>query len=306
MEYDAIVIGAGPAGLSAALYLARRKVKTILISHNIGGQIMLSGKIENYLGFSDLSGIELVKNFQNHLKNYELEKMIGPEVEKIEKGDNKFIIHHTNGKSVTARSVVITAGQTPRKLKIPGEKEFEKKGVAFCATCDAPLYANKDVAVIGGGNSALDSALQLEKYANNVYLINLNADFIGESVRVDKINKSKKIEVIQETETKEIKGKDFVQSIVVENRKNKKKREIAVSGVFIEIGSLPATGFLTKTLKLNEKGEIIIDKKNRTSTPGIFAAGDITDVPYKQIIIAAGEGGKAALSAAEYLHSSKN
>lgn len=304
MEYDTIVIGAGPAGLSAALYLARRKVKTLLVSKNIGGQTAWSSKVENYLGFPSLSGLELIKNFRDHLKNYDLEKIIGPEVDKIDKNsDGKFNIHITNGKDITARSVLVTAGQSPRKLKIPGETEFEKKGVAFCATCDAPLYTNKDVAVIGGGNSAMDSALQLEKYANKVYLINLNPDFIGESTRIDKIDKSKKIEVILETETKEIKGKDFVESVVVENKTNKEKREIAVSGVFIEIGSLPATGFLTKILKLNEKGEIIIDKKNGTSVPGIFAAGDITDVPYKQIIIAAGEGATAALSCAEYLHS---
>lgn len=306
MEYDAIVIGAGPAGFSAALYLARRKVKTVLVSKDIGGQTAWSSKVENYLGFPSLSGLELIKNFQSHLNNYDLEKIIGPEVDKIEKDNSgKFNIHTTNGKDITTRSVIVTAGQSPRKLKIPGETEFEKKGVAFCATCDAPLYANKDVAVIGGGNSAMDSALQLEKYAKKVYLINLNADFIGEATRVDKVNKSKKIEVIQEAETKKIKGKDFVESVIIENKTNKEKREIAVSGVFIEIGSLPATGFLTKILKLNEKGEIIIDKKNGTTVPGIFAAGDITDVPYKQIIIAAGSGAMAALSAAEYLNSSK-
>lgn len=304
MEYDAMIIGAGPAGLTAALYLARRKAKTILVSKNIGGQTAWSGKVENYLGFPSLTGAELIKNFQDHLNNYELTKKIGPEVDKIEKlNNNQFSIHLTSGDDITTKTIIITAGQCPRKLKIPGETEFEKKGVAFCATCDAPLYTNKEVAVIGGGNSALDSALQLEKYASKVYLINLNADLIGERTRIDKVNKSKKIEVIQETETKEIKGKNFVESIIIENKKNKEKKELPVNGVFIEIGSLPATGFLTKIIDLNDKGEIIIDKKNRTSVPGIFAAGDIADTPYKQIIIAAGDGAKAALSAAEYLHS---
>lgn len=312
MIYDVVIIGAGPAGFSAALYLARRKLKTIIITKEVGGQTIWAGNVENYLGFKSLSGLELIQKFQEHLKDYQVEIFNNEEVEKLEKLKQGFATYTTNDKKVTSKSIVLTAGQTPRRLKIPGEKELEKKGVAFCATCDAPLFSKKDVAVIGGGNAALDAILQLEKYARKIYAININPDFVGEKTRMDKVKKSAKVEILFETETKKISGKNFVESIEVENKKSppgprpegvgaKKRRVIPVSGVFIEIGQLPATAFLTNLLKLNEKGEIIIDKKNRTSVPGIFAAGDITDVPYKQIIIAAGEGAKAALSCAEYL-----
>lgn len=303
MIYDVAILGGGPAGLSAALYIARRRLNAVLITKEIGGQALWAGNVENYLGTESLPGIKLVQNFQKHIDNYPIEKLFGKEIEKLEKNKDVFSIHFTNGDNIEAKTVIICAGQTPRKLAIPGEKEFEKKGVAFCATCDAPLFDKKNVAVIGGGNAALDAALQLDKYANKIYLININPDFIGEKIRVENVKKSKKIIVLNETDTEKINGTNFVESIEVKDKKTGKTQILEVNGVFIEIGSLPASSFAKELVKINEKGEIIINNKNETNVSGIFAAGDITDVPYKQIIIAAGEGAKAALSCAKYLSS---
>ncbi len=303
MIYDVAILGGGPAGLSAALYIARRRLNAVLVTKEIGGQALWAGNVENYLGTEGLPGMKLVQNFQKHVDNYAIKKMFGKEIEKIEKNKDIFSIYFTNDEYIESKTVIICAGQTPRKLSIPGEKEFEKKGVAFCATCDAPLFDSKDVAVIGGGNAALDAALQLDKYANKIYLVNINPDFIGEKIRLENVKKSKKIVILNETDTERINGTNFVESIEVKNKKSGEKQTLAVNGVFIEIGSLPASSFAKELIELNEKGEIIIDNKNETNVSGIFAAGDITDVPYKQIIIAAGEGAKAALSCAKYLSS---
>ncbi len=302
MIYDVVIIGAGPAGLSAALYCARRKLNAIILSKDLGGQAAWSASVENYLGFKSLSGIELIKKFNEHVSNYKIETKLNQEVKDINKTHNVFSITTTNDKVIKAKSVIICAGKVPRRLQIPGEKEFEKRGVAFCATCDAPLFSNKDVAVIGGGNAALDSALHLEKYANKIYLVTCNSDFIGEAQRIEKVRKSPKIEIFTNTDTKKIIGKKFVEGIELENKENKKVTKLPVSGVFIEVGSLPATGFLTHLLKLNNNGEIIINNKNETSVSGIFAAGDITSCQFKQIVIAVGEGAKASLSCVEYLN----
>ncbi|MCL5795118.1 MAG: FAD-dependent oxidoreductase, partial [Patescibacteria group bacterium] len=284
MIYDVAIIGAGPAGLGAALYCARRKLKTIVLSKELGGQASWSARVENYLGFKSLSGVELTNKFKDHIKNYQVELKINKEIKSIKKINKIFSITTMNADLIKAKTVIICAGKVPRRLEIPGEKEFEKKGIAFCATCDAPLFSGKNVAVIGGGNAALDSALHLERYARKVYLITCNNDFIGEAQRIEKVKKSPKIESFTNADTKKITGKNFVEGIELKNRNTNKKTKLAVSGIFIEVGSLPATGFLTKLLKLNNQGEIIINNKNKTSVSGIFAAGDITNCPYKQIV----------------------
>lgn len=299
--YDVAIVGAGPAGLSAALYCLRRKLKVIVITLDVGGQAILSGSVENYLGFISLSGVELINKFRSHIEKYPVEIKTGQLVDKIEQNKNRFTLSTLKGEKISSISVIITAGQSPRRLKIPGENEFEKKGVAYCATCDAPLFSNKPVAVVGGGNSALDSIQQLEKYASKVYSININPDYIGETARSEKVKKSPKVEIFFETETIKIIGKDFVESIEIKNKKTKKTSNIPVSGIFIEIGSIPASGFVSKLLKTNKRGEIIINQQNKTSINGIFAAGDITNTSYKQISVAVGEGAKAALSCAQYL-----
>jgi alkyl hydroperoxide reductase subunit F len=303
--YDLIIIGGGPAGLAAAVYAARQKINFCIISKDIGGQTRWSSDVENYLGFHLVSGEQLVEKFEEHIRDYKIElKEEG--VNEIKKKNSDFIVIGDKGNYET-KTILIASGKKPREINVPGEKEFRSKGVTYCATCDAPLFADKTVAVVGGGNAALDSALLLEKYAKKIYLITINDKMMGESSLLDKVNKSKKIEVIAKTGTKEIKGRKFVDSITIET--NGKKKDLKVEGVFIEIGSIPSVDF-DKLTKKNKWNEIIIHSKdyisNQTSVPGIFAAGDCTDVPEKQIIVAAGEGVKAVLGVFKYLGKEKS
>jgi len=300
--YDAIIIGAGPAGLSAAIYLVRKKVKTLVLASELGGQAAKSAEIENYLGFTKISGVELSQKFSEHAEALGVEIKMG-EVQSIVKADEGFEIK-TEDELYQAKSVLMAAGKMPARLNIHGEEDFIGKGISFCATCDGPLFANKTVTVIGGGNSALDAALELEKYANKVYMINLNAEFQGDEVRKDRVKESKKIEVISQAKTKDFFGEMLLKGIKYETEQGEIK-EIATDGVFIEIGWVPATSSVKGLVDLNQIKEIKIDLENHTNVPGIYAAGDITDVAEKQIIIAAGEGAKAALNLWKYLITSR-
>jgi alkyl hydroperoxide reductase subunit F len=300
--YDLIIIGGGPAGLAAAVYAARQKVNFCMISKDIGGQTRWSSDVENYLGFHLVSGEQLVEKFEEHIKDYKIE-LKDEGVKEIKKKNSGFVVVGDKGKYET-KTILIASGKKPRELNVKGEKEFRSRGVTYCATCDAPLFAGKIVAVVGGGNAALDAALLLEKYAKKVYIITINDKMMGEKGLIDRVNKSKKIEVVSKTSTKEIKGKKFVEKIIVET--NRKQKEITVDGVFIEIGSIPSVDF-DKLTKKNKWNEILIhdDKanymSNLTSVKGIFAAGDCTDIPEKQIIVAAGEGTKAVLGVFKFL-----
>ncbi len=296
--FDVIIIGAGPAGLSAAIYLQRKKMKTLILTTDFGGQTAKSAEVENYLGFTKLSGAELTQKFIEHAENIGVETKTA-EVKSVTKIAEGFEIK-TSDETYQAKSVLMASGKTPRKLGIPGEEEFMGKGVSYCATCDGPLYKDKTVAVIGGGNSALDSALELEKYATKVYMINLNADFQGDEIRKDRVKASEKIEIIAEAETTEIFGENFMKGLKYKNKAGEIK-EISADGLFVEIGWMPATDIVKDLVELNDLKEIKIDRENKTSAEGIFAAGDVTDEPNKQIIIAAGEGAKAALNLWKYL-----
>jgi len=296
--HDTIIIGAGPAGLSAAIYLVRKKMKTLVLAEEFGGQMAKSSEVENYLGFIKLSGIELTQKFIDHAEaiGTEVKTIKVEEIVKIESG---FAVK-TSEETFQTKSIIITSGKTPRKLGIPGEEDFMGRGVSYCATCDGPLFCDKTVAVVGGGNSALDSALELEKYAAKVYMINLNADFQGDEIRKDCVSSSAKIEVINEAETTEILGDNLMTGLKYKT-KNGEEKEIACSGVFVEIGWAPATEIVKNLVELNDKQEIKINRNNQTSCDGIYGAGDVTDEPNKQIIIAAGEGAKAALNAWQWL-----
>lgn len=300
--YDVIIIGAGPAGFSASIYTIRKKLSTLILYENIGGQVTKSFKVENYLGFKSITGVKLFQKFKEHIDHFNIpiKQVTVEKIKQINKGfqvitsDNKF----------ACKAIIIASGKNPRTLCIPGEKKFLGKGVSFCATCDAPLFKNKTTAVIGGGNAALDTALQLSKIAKKVYLININPEFVGDEATEEKVKKTPIVEILTETETLEIKGKNVVQKIKIKNETGKQK-ELPVEGIFIEIGSIPASFFVKSLVKLNKKGEIEIDSQNKTNVPGIFAAGDATSISQKQIIIAAGEGAKAALSAYEYITKSR-
>lgn len=304
-KYDVIIIGGGPAAVSAGIYATRKKLKTLLIAQEWGGQIMKTGTIENYPGFGSITGPELADKFAAHLKQYEIDFREGAAARQISFPDEQTIEIKTDENIYQSRSLIVATGGVPRKLNIPGEREFSGKGVAYCSVCDAPLFKNKEVAVIGGGNSGLEAALDLLKYAAKIYILEIDKDLAGDPFLQDELKKDKKIKIITNAAVREIKGDNFVNKLIYQDQQSDEVKELSLQGVFVEIGWV-ANSFLVKdVVKLNERDEIKIDAHNRTSRQNIFAAGDVTDVPYKQLVIAAGEGAKAALSAYNYLLKNK-
>jgi thioredoxin-disulfide reductase len=307
--YDLIIIGGGPAGISAGIYAARKKIKSLLIATTLGGQPTEAWQIDNYPGFPSIMGAELAQNLASHIGKFknDIEIKEGETVVKIEEKEGAAFEVQTEREKYETKSVIIASGVNPRRLDVPGEEKFAGRGVVYCATCDAPLFNGKTVAVVGAGNSGLDAALQLTKYAKKIYLINKYPGLkVGDPAYQEKIKNSPLIEIVPSSWVKEIKGEKFVNGIVLENLDTKKINEINVEGVFVEIGSRPSLQFAKHMVKFNEKEEIVINPEtNESSQKGIFAAGDVTNVPYKQIIISAGEGAKAALSVYQYLAKTK-
>ena len=302
-KYDFIIIGAGPAGLSAAIYAARRNLSTLVISKQIGGLMIMTHQVENYPGFSGISGYDLMEKFQDQAKNLGVEFEFG-EAQKIAKQKTGFEIIMDDGRKFFGRAALLAFGLSHRQLNVAGEKELSGKGVTYCATCDGPLYRNKTVAVIGGGNSALDAVLYLSGLAKKVYLIHRTDKFRAESEMLKRARELLNVEIRANTQVAEIKGDKRVSGIAIYNSGNQElKEELDLEGIFIEIGYEPRTAWLKDLIKLNSTGEIIVDPNGNTSLPGIWAAGDCTDATFKQIVIAAGAGAKAALSAYKYLAS---
>jgi len=300
MIYDLIIIGGGPAGITAGIYAARKKLKTFLITKDWGGQMTKATEIGNWPGTKKISGMDLIKQMSEHLREFEIEIKEGKEVIDLDKKGDIFTVRD-NDQTYEAKAVIIATGKIPRALNIPGEEEFKGKGVSFCATCDAPMFKDKAVAVVGGGNAGFATATDLLKYAKKIYILEFFPEMKGDLVTKEKLEKTKKVEFHINAAVKEIKGKKFMESLIYEDRKTSKDIELKVEGVFIAVGMMPKVGFAEKLVELNKAGEIVIDKDNYTKTPGLFAAGDITDIKYEQIVIAAGEGAKAALAATEYL-----
>ncbi|MFH1415673.1 MAG: FAD-dependent oxidoreductase [Elusimicrobiota bacterium] len=299
MIYDLIILGAGPAGITAAVYAARKRMSTLIISKNVGGQTLLSSDIENYTGYQFITGAELVMKFREHLNQFDVELHEGEQVELVNKED--IIRVKTNKDEYQAKTLVLATGRVPRKLQVEGEDEYAGKGVTYCVTCDGPLFAGKDVAVIGGGNAALEAVLQMDKIAGRIYLVDIAPELRADPVMVEKAKQSEKVVIYNNASVEKIDGDRFVKRIKV--KIDKKEEYLTVGGVFIEIGSVPAVGYIND-IKKNKSGEIFVNCQSQTSIPGIFAAGDVTDVYAKQIIVACGEGAKAALASFEYL--SKN
>jgi len=295
--YELIVIGAGPAGITAAVYAARKKMNVLVISKDIGGQVAISSAIENYVGFQFITGEELTRKFEDHVKEFGVELKEGEGVLSIKKTDSSFKVKTDVG-SYEAKTVIVASGRKPRHLNVPRETEFLGRGLSYCATCDAPFFAGRDVAVIGGGNAGFEAALQLMKIANKVHIIELLPKLRGDPIMLEKIEKSKNVAIMTNTRTIEIYGENIVSGIKVV--REGREEDLKVQGVFIEIGSIPSSEFIDFVEK-NDVGEIIVNERCETNVPGLFAAGDVTCVPEKQIIIAAGEGAKAALSAFNYL-----
>lgn len=296
--YDTVIIGAGAAGITAAIYAARAKVKFLVISMDVGGLTSWSSDIENYPGYHNLSGLELIEKFKEHMKDYKIE-IKEDSVNKVEKKDDHFVVK-TDSKAFETKTVICCTGSSPRKLEVPGGDEYEGKGLAYCATCDAPLFAGKDVAVVGGGDAALDAANTLIQHCNKIYIINQNPELTGTDLALkNNVLKSKKAEVINNAKTTEVVGDKFVTGLKYEQ--DGKEKTLDVQGVFVEIGHIRNTDFVKGLIKLNKKNEIVVDKTGTSSVPGIFAAGDITDFPGKQTIIACGDGSRALLSAFAYV-----
>jgi len=295
--YDLIIIGAGPAGITASVYAARKRMDLLVITRDIGGQTAWSGDIENYTGYQFITGPELAAKFEEHMRKYNIAVKENEEATEVKKAGN-IISVRTNKNEYQAKSVIIASGKKSRELGVPGEKEFKNRGLTYCATCDGPLFSAKDVAVIGGGNSALDATIQLMKIAKRIYVINNTSLLYGDSIMREEVSKSKIVTVLNNSRVTAILGDKFVQGIKIE--REKKEETLAVQGVFVEIGLIPNSD-LAKGIEKNERGEIKINSRNETNIAGVFAAGDVTDVAEKQIIIAAGEGAKACLEAFRYL-----
>jgi alkyl hydroperoxide reductase subunit F len=298
--YDVAVVGAGPAGLAAAIYAVRKNLATILIAFDLGGQLGTTYEVANYPGFQLITGPDLVQRFFEHVKQYGIEQRIGEKVTGIEVDGRVKTIKTASGREVRAKTVIITSGAQKRKLNIPGEKELAGKGVVYCSTCDGPLFKDLRIAIIGGGNSGLEAAIEMDGIAKHVYLIS-RGEWNGDEILQDKVATAKRVEVLKYHQPVEIHGKEKVEGLTVQNLQTKETRRLDVDGVFIEIGLFPNTDFVLDLVETNERGEIKVDRHGATGVRGIFAAGDATDSHDKQIIVAAGEGAKAALAAFEYL-----
>lgn len=300
--YDLIIIGGGPAGITAGIYAARKKLKTLLLTKDFFGQVGKTGQIDNYSGFPEISGMELMKKFEEHLKKFAIEIKKGEKVTKVEKSDKNFSVKTEKGDRFLGKTIIIATGADPRPLEIPGEKEFIGRGVSYCSICDAPFFKDKSVAVIGGGNSGFEAALDLTKYTRRIFIFERSDRLTADEILQEQVKKEGKIQVHLSKEMKRIEGKGKVQALVYQDLKTGKTFQVPIDGVFIQIGSVPATGFLKGLCQFNKNDEIKIDFETcTTSCPGIFAAGDVNNGRWKQIIIAAAEGCRAALAAHNYL-----
>lgn len=294
---DLVIIGAGPAGITAAIYAARKNLDFILLSKNLGGQAALSSDVENYTGYQFITGPDLVAKFEEHLRQFNIRFHIDEQILKVSRKDRFFTVESDKG-YYQARTLLVATGRRQRSLNVPGENEYKNKGVSYCATCDGPLFRGKAVAVVGGGNAALDACLQMLSLVPSIDLITINASMGGDEVLRRKIQESDKVRFFFNTHVKEILGGAFVTGLKIET--SGQERTLSVEGVFVEIGSVPNNEMVDFVAK-NSYGEIIVDHLNQTNIPGIFAAGDVTNVPEKQIIVAAGEGAKSVLGVFRYL-----
>lgn len=302
MLYNLIIIGGGPAGMTAGIYAARQKLNTLLIAKDFGGQMARKAvAIENYPGFEEISGMELIQRFEKQLRKQKID-IERDEVKNVKKIKEKFIVTTKSKNKFESKTVIIASGADPRPLEVPGEKEFIGKGVSYCAVCDAPLFSGKTVVVIGGGNSAFETAIALSNWVKKIYILEFSPEIKADKENQERAKKSGKVEIITNIALKEIKGNKFVDSIIYQNRKTARNFALPTEGVFVEIGYQPATSFIKELVDFNERDEIKVDFETfETKTPGLFAAGDVNIGKYKQIVTACGEGAKAALATYDYL-----
>lgn len=298
--FDLIVIGGGPAGMTAMVYAARKKMNTLLVTQDLGGQVLWTRDIQNYMGYQFITGPELMAKFEEQVRMFPVTVKY-EEVVNIEKtADGFFSAYTAEGAAYRAKAAIIASGKRPRRLDVPGETELTGMGVSYCATCDGPLFAGKSVAVVGSGNSALQAAIELANVAGRVYLVSRDP-YVADPIMIDMLGKYANIEEIKDYESQAIIGKHAVEKYIIHaNGRPGQSRELAVQGVFVEVGLIPNSEF-AGLAERNEAGEIMVDCRSQTSVAGLFAAGDVTNGLDKQIVIAAGDGSKAALAAYEYL-----
>ena len=307
MSYDVLVVGGASAGLTAAMYASRQGLKTLVITKDIGGQALLTNAIENYPPFEHIGGFELMQKFEQQARNFGAE-FAYEEVLSITEhkdGGGGFIVKtNNNDKQYSGYTLILAFGKTPRDLNVKGEKELSGRGVSYCAVCDGPFFKNKKVAIVGAGDPALEAALYLKELASQLYIIHRTDKPVGSEESIDLLqnkDNSNKISFISNSIVEAINGNSKVESLTLYDSKTKSESKLDVDGIFVEMGYVARTDIVKDLVKLNGSKEIIIDKYCSTSSKGIFAAGDVTDVPYKQAIISAGQGAIAALSAYNYL-----
>ncbi len=303
MQYELIIIGGGPAGVSAGVYAARKKIKTLFITESFDNQSIVSPDIQNWIGTISISGVNLAKSLEAHLRAYagtDVEIRTGDRVQTVEKTEGGFIVK-TKEESFETKTILVATGSTRRKLDVPGADKFEHKGLTYCATCDGPIFSGQDVAVVGGGNAAFETAAQLSAYCKTVTLINRSEKYRADEVTVAKVLAKENVKAIAPVTLKEIVGDTFVSGISYEE--NGESKILPVTGVFVEIGLLPQTDYIKDVAERNPIGQVVVDPKTQMSkTPGIWAAGDCTDGLYHQNNIAAGDAVKALEDIYNYIH----
>jgi alkyl hydroperoxide reductase subunit F len=304
-QYDLAIVGGGPAAVAAGVYASRKRLKTILIAKDFGGQSSVSTDIQNWIGTVSISGAKLAESLKAHLMAYAGDIVTVKEgnlVESVLKSADGFLVKTAN-ESYEAKTVLVATGSQRRKITVPGADKYENKGIVYCASCDGPLFADMDVAVIGGGNAGFETAAQLLAYCKSVTLLHKNNEFKADPVTTKKILSNPKMRPILNAEILEIKGLDFVEKLVYRQKDSDKKVELPVQGIFVEVGSMPATGFVSKLVELDKIGQVIVDPKNqRTSVEGVWAAGDCTNALYHQNNIAAGDAVRALEDIYMYIH----
>jgi alkyl hydroperoxide reductase subunit F len=298
--YEIIIVGGGPAGMAASVYAARKRLKTLLIASDIGGQVNWTSGVENYLGYQFIEGADLIGKFQQQVNQFPIDQKIGAKITQIGKIDGGFEVVAESGEKFQGKTVLLASGKRPRRLNVEGEKELTGRGVTYCATCDGPVFAGQKVAVIGGGNSAIEATLDMVKMAEHVDMVSVTP-LTGDPIMIEKLADAKNLTIYTGFQTEKILGQGLTEGIMVKEIKSGKSQQLDDTGVFIEIGLEPNSDMVKNLVRLNQNGEVQINCSCETEIPGFYAAGDVTTVPEKQIVIAAGEGAKAALQADRYL-----
>jgi thioredoxin-disulfide reductase len=298
--WDLLIIGGGPAGLNAALYAKRKGLKVGIVADEIGGQLHNTTIVDNYLGFKMIQGEELSNTYLDHVQTLEVPILKNVRVLELIPIKHDFQLKVSNGKSLMSKTVLLATGGAPRKLEIPGEEQYANKGVTYCATCDAPFFKDKHVIVAGGGNSAVEGVLDLVPWAKEITIVH-RSQFRADQILLDQIKELKQLDIHLETQILSVIGDEQMTGVQVLDKKTNKKRIIQADGLLIEIGTVPNSYLIKDLVETNERDEIIVDHNQMTSHPGLYAAGDVTSQPFKQIVISVAEGAKAALAVNQYL-----